>query len=265
MATSVDVLEEALRDLVSWTPGFERGYDWGRFYSDNQVPPVLCHGTRSREYSRLRKYGLSPPGENSPPLETWREVMGFLDHASVRYGIEIQGLEAFRKIGDKLTSNSWKTCLSTYPGISWCYANMGGENVRNVASESRRYLEMVKPFRLSRADRLLMGYAEGKVRDLEEVKDGGEPALVLVQTDLGKFGQTGIAPFFDRDAFEGLVERSRELMRIYPGWDEGKILCSMFRGFDQEHAFRITADDEVNTREAIPPEDIKGIIFKPSR
>lgn len=259
-------IEAQLSKILKWNPKFERGYDWGKFYDDNDTYPILCHGTRSNEVSSILRRGLVPESKNGRVSNLYNNFLEIINEFSGKYGNDRLNISNgfFHKISCKYLEESNKTFLTFSPGLAWHYAHIGGEN-------SNRFIEnIVKPELsrisslsfLSNEDKQKIGKLESSVYEIEYSRCLGLPALIMIQADLRDF-ITGkkCSIFTDRESFGNYI-KSRKLFSRLNIDDNGRAYCLGFRYIKRDLSFRIPIiNDEVSTIKPIPVSQIVSIVI----
>ena len=271
MESSCSELEASLIKLVKWSPQFERGYDWGKFYSDNSVPPVLCYGTRSTEIERIREKGIVYPGDNHPiskffsekisPLLTKLRESPNISYPYKTYHVEYESdvsFPAFYFIGkelllhaiDNCMKDKFKTCCTFSPGIAWAYANIGGESIKYFHSIGKKLIHNIRNIeygKFTKEQEEAIAQLEEDIALFEQRRCAGKPALVLIQAPLKKFNKTNLTFFLNKNFFDEMSKGD---------------FCRELRMLNPDNSFAvIPLDDEVVTEKPISPESIVDILY----
>ena len=246
MVETVQDVEKQLETVIKWTPEFERGYDWDKFYFDNSKPPVICYGTSSSNIERIKKEGIKPQGKKSNIVK----LSGLLHKLS-----KIEGMPVFSM--EKFINDAERTYLTFAPGIAWCYAYMAGENRRNICSYANEALGKAKELNLPETE--LISEIKKQAELLENEKSNGAPALVLVQTNLEIFEKSGLlSELLNIDGFFRLKSIYRN--RYFSKFSQEMFVCAGLRYLNSDLSFQVPlTDDEIYTTAAIPSEDIVDV------
>lgn len=252
MVETVQDVEKQLETVIKWTPEFERGYDWDKFYYDNSKLPVICYGTSSVNIERIKKQGIKPSGKKSKILQLSELLFKFISSLNEKYDIKIPEFN-----NEKFIIDAERIYLTFSPGIAWCYARMAGENRRNICSYANEAIEHTNELGLSETESKLIIKIKRQLDVLEREKNNGFPALFLVQTSLEKFERSGL---LDRKSFLSLKNRY-EVNNKYPDFSSGMLMCAGIRYLKPDLSFQIPlTDDEIYTTASIPSENIVGIL-----
>lgn len=283
--TTVEDLQGKLDKLITWTPEFERGYDWSKFCADNAVPPVLCHGTRADAAEKIREYGFIPKCDQSPVMVLHAQLRDIIFDFANNYSyplVESQGdyisaaimfneNQTFAEASRKFYVDSERTYFTLYPGTAWCYTQIGGENLNNFIPFAMTVLSNLRTNlyqgqKISAKDEATLKAFESELKEADKKRTSSPPAIVLVQTQMDKFKQDyGASNFFLHEETFSQIKyeiKNRPVAKLFPAAEEGMLLCAEQRYLTKDLRFQFfPGDDEVYTTQPIPPEDVVGILI----
>lgn len=259
-------IEAQLSNILKWNPEFERGYDWGKFYDDNDTYPILCHGTRSNEVSSILHRGLVPGSKNGCVSNLYKNLLGIINEFSEKYGVNRLNIDNgfFHKISCKYLEEFNKTFLTFSPGLAWHYAHIGGDNsIRFIENIIKPELSRISSLSfLSNEDKQKIGELESSIDEIECSRSSGLPAMIMIQADIRDFITSKKCSIFtDKESFDHYI-KSRKLFSRLNIDDNGRAYCLGFRYIKKDLSFRIPiANGEVSTIKPIPVSQIVSIVI----